>query len=480
MGDDESKPISKLYFIKKSTETMLRQGRKPVIGKIEEVNPRNIETKQEFLLDRVVKRDEVPKGKKKRQASKETKGDAQQRLTEFGKKERARRAEKREELPAVGDVAELRRKLSEKGIVAKQEKARQEIIENARKETERVAEERKTQALLALPPALERARVAIERLEPLQQAQLIALNNVAPEVSRNIVDEWARRFPASVATFATPTSSPTATPTPTPLPTLPLPSAFAPIRLPPSPSPAPSYTSVATPVPPAPVGVDVRVPDTPSNLKQLQALFKEPGRDYATLIMALDRIPSKRLEKRLQDAVDKGEITVSFERELDAIVKDKQAVGKGLSFKKKGREAKKAKKTTGGALPTIDEEGGGFFDTLKDVAKKGVEKLVEKVSDDPIGAVKKAFEMGQQAKGAYASHFGKKLGKGGKLFITKKIHKKLHAHMKKIKGGGWADAFLSGLTLPFQLASKIPIPGVQQVGQAGTGIASALGLPSLL
>ena len=46
-------------------------------------------------------------------------------------------------------------------------------------------------------------------------------------------------------------------------------------------------------------------------------------------------------------------------------------------------------------------------------------------------------------------------------------------------GAGFGDWFFKGLTAPFALASKIPLPGLQQIGQAGTKAFNAIGAPTL-
>ena len=46
-------------------------------------------------------------------------------------------------------------------------------------------------------------------------------------------------------------------------------------------------------------------------------------------------------------------------------------------------------------------------------------------------------------------------------------------------GAGFGDWFFKGLTAPFALASKVPIPGLQQIGQAGTKAFDAIGAPTL-
>ena len=62
------------------------------------------------------------------------------------------------------------------------------------------------------------------------------------------------------------------------------------------------------------------------------------------------------------------------------------------------------------------------------------------------------------------------------------VNSKEYAHKLKqhlLRGGDFGTWFFKGLTAPFEVASKLPIPGVQQIGQSGTGVAKLLGLPSL-
>jgi hypothetical protein len=121
----------------------------------------------------------------------------------------------------------------------------------------------------------------------------------------------------------------------------------------------------------------------------------------------------------------------------------------------------------------LDMEGAGFFDSLKNLVKKGAEKVVDIVKEDPIGTAKKAFELGQKAKGAYSKMFGKGLSKGGALRIPKKHQKMIHTHvmgemmrrhpeLSREKAGSFSQMFLKGLTAPFRaisMISKIPVIG---------------------
>ena len=495
---DMEKPKSKLYFIKKPTEVSLRHGRKPVIGRIKKVNPKTISKGRQQFLEKVYKRRQVPEGKKKGFIKEAVDADAQRRLTAIAQQERERRESKR--ITPVDDTETLKR-VKQKSIVGKQEQARQEVIDNARRETEKVAEQLKTTALLELPPALERARVAIQQLEPIQQAQLVALHNVAPQVSQNIVDEWARRFP----------NAPQAPPLP--------------------PAPARAVPAQPQALTQAQQLISAQIPNGGNNLRDLRLLFNVPRAQYRTVIARLDRISSAELENLLQGT--RGNLDGGFATQIEDIIRQKQGVGAGLKFKK-------GKKIKGGALadpvpapaPVLNQQdydmirqqygyypksyyvhflnqgenqgnisfynqqaiqqqinanqhliepephGAGFFsdafNKVKDLAKSGVNKLVDIVKDDPIGSAKKAFELGKQGRDEYKKHFGKK-EKGGKMFIPKKHIKAIHRHLKKVHGGGFADWFIKGLTAPFALASKInPV-----FGFGVPQLSKALGLPSL-
>ena len=125
----------------------------------------------------------------------------------------------------------------------------------------------------------------------------------------------------------------------------------------------------------------------------------------------------------------------------------------------------------GGSLDT-KEEGASFFSSLKDLGKKAISKVAEKVMEDPIGSAKKAIALGQQAREQYAKMTGKK-EKGGKMFIPKKHIKALHSYASKAHGKGFADMFIKGLITPFSAVSKlaehIPVLG-KAVGKVGMAI----------
>ena len=57
---------------------------------------------------------------------------------------------------------------------------------------------------------------------------------------------------------------------------------------------------------------------------------------------------------------------------------------------------------------------------------------------------------------------------------NKEYAQKLKQHL--LSGGGFGDWFFKGLTAPFRLASNIPLPGLQQIGQIGSNIADSLNL----
>lgn len=59
---------------------------------------------------------------------------------------------------------------------------------------------------------------------------------------------------------------------------------------------------------------------------------------------------------------------------------------------------------------------------------------------------------------------------------NEEYRQKLKQHL--LRGGGFADWFFKGLTAPFAIASKIPLPGLQQIGQLGTKVFNTIGAPT--
>jgi hypothetical protein len=118
-----------------------------------------------------------------------------------------------------------------------------------------------------------------------------------------------------------------------------------------------------------------------------------------------------------------------------------------------------------GNTPTdIDSEGSGlrgkgfFSNILKSVGKK----IIDKVKDNPIEAIKTAVDYGKQAleagkkvRDAYAAKTGQDTSEGGKLKFKKAHLIKLKNHYTKIHGAGWFDSFSQGFMLPFQALGEV-------------------------
>ena len=52
----------------------------------------------------------------------------------------------------------------------------------------------------------------------------------------------------------------------------------------------------------------------------------------------------------------------------------------------------------------------------------------------------------------------------------------VHENPEHMHAGSFGDMFFKGLTMPFRVASAIPIPGLQQIGQAGSKVFDAIGI----
>lgn len=139
-----------------------------------------------------------------------------------------------------------------------------------------------------------------------------------------------------------------------------------------------------------------------------------------------------------------------------------------------------------------DEDGSGLFSSIKDLAKKGIDKLVETVKEDPIGTAKQAFEAGKKLRELYVKRQGKeKEEKAGSLKIPKTHIKKIRKHIKDTYGGGIFDSIMKGFLTPFSIikhvtsavADAIPIPGVSDVlrglGGIGDSISNVTGVDPL-
>lgn len=145
--------------------------------------------------------------------------------------------------------------------------------------------------------------------------------------------------------------------------------------------------------------------------------------------------------RELADAVERGGVRTSadFPERIRELSRQKEERGMGLKFKK-GRKVQGGALTMGDAdaylrrarvprniyhqamSPVIEGEitdfdefkrhvamlmgeprGGGFFDSIKSLVKKGVETAVEKVKENPIETAMKAFELAKKGKEMYGA-----------------------------------------------------------------------------
>jgi hypothetical protein len=116
--------------------------------------------------------------------------------------------------------------------------------------------------------------------------------------------------------------------------------------------------------------------------------------------------------------------------------------------KKRGRPSKK-----GGAMTAagLDEKGGSIFGDIV-----------------PFGhMLGLGLEKGKKTRG--------RPKKGGAM--TAGALPMAHS-VGPLHAGSFADMFFKGLTAPFAIASKIPLPGLQQIGQVGTKAFNAIGAPT--
>jgi len=323
-------PKSKIYFVKKQTESDLMAGRKPLVGTIVEVNPKNISQRSNLINKSQVisiRRDKKPRSSNQQKA--------QQKLQQA-----IMSREQRFNLPILNPLEEqTRQNIKSKGIVAQQEQRAVDQLASQKQQTEQRVEAQKTKALLALPPALEKARLAIEGLSPQLQQQLIALQNVAPETAGRILQGWEQqqadrdRFLAQQQGAV----SPSTTSAPSPI--------------------APTFAGSPSPVKtPLQIETEEKALDTIFNLSkqpktkaektirdnQLKLLRMLSGKDtgqYGTTLRNVATMSSAQLEANYATHKKDIDENIEFYRKYrDAMFskqqeEQRQGVGKGLKFK---------------------------------------------------------------------------------------------------------------------------------------------------
>ena len=143
---------------------------------------------------------------------------------------------------------------------------------------------------------------------------------------------------------------------------------------------------------------------------------------------------------------------------LGSIIPFGNLLGLGLEDKKggvmtaAGLHKKRGRPKKGGAMTAagLDESGGSLLGSIIPFGNL-------------LGLGLQHKKRGRKAKGGAMT--------AGALPMAHSVSP-LHA-------GSFGDWFFKGLTAPFALASKIPLPGLQQIGEAGTKAFNAIGAPTL-
>ena len=152
-------------------------------------------------------------------------------------------------------------------------------------------------------------------------------------------------------------------------------------------------------------------------------------------------------------------------------------MGLGLEEKsKKGKKGKKAKKApvrrrAHKAHSMEQEEHAGSI--LGDIIPFG----------HVFGLGLKQPKRGRRVKGGLISGAGVSGGvmSAAGLHTPKQLSSPLRGHSvhenpEHMHAGSFGDMFFKGLTMPFRIASAIPIPGLQQIGTAGSKVFDAIGI----
>lgn len=149
----------------------------------------------------------------------------------------------------------------------------------------------------------------------------------------------------------------------------------------------------------------------------------------------------------------------------------------GLGLEEKGKKAKKGKKATKAKkapkrhrapkVPAMEQEeqAGSIFG---DIIPFG----------HMLGLGLETPKRGRRVKGGVIS--GGVMSAAG-LHTPKQLSSPLRGHSvhenpEHMKAGSFGDMFFKGLTMPFRLASSVPIPGLQQIGTVGSKVFDALGI----
>lgn len=204
-------------------------------------------------------------------------------------------------------------------------------------------------------------------------------------------------------------------------------------------------------------------------MKKIAEAWRASGHSKNTTSKTKTKMTHKRTKAKEEGAGLFGSIG-------DAVDSVGSLFGFGLE-KKKGRG--RPRKAKGGAMAGSNPATWGppfnyNKDDNKDKKKPEEGAGLFGSSGDAVDGVASLFGLGLEKK--------KGRGRPKKHTSSDLTHDELMKvisyarRMKQVKGGGFLDSFVKGLTLPFKVASVLPIPGLQQIGQAGTGVANMLGI----
>ena len=446
-------PTTKLYFVKKPTMSSGDFGREPRIGEMRTVTvkgrPRKIKEApaDEEIITREDKLNKLMAGER---ARRKAQIGSQKKLDALSKRARKRAEKLSKPVELLPFEEEARKKLLAKTFAAQAEAKRKEEEQKKKDDEEKAKVEAQRQAILSIPQLLGRQQASIQSLQTPLQQNLMALQRVAPEVA----DELRKTL---------------------------------------------------LPEKEGDVMRDLfREPEVkePTESEAMKSRAEVAAREIVRKVVEDEGVTSKqKVAARVKELLG----TDRMPKGVNDMISEKlgkKPKGKGLSFQETTTPGVGRKGISGGALTAtqvtnhintnwthpdpveiqnmithlwdmgvntsseIDNilsnrqgwtpnphramyKGGGFFSSIKNLAKSAASKIVDVVKEDPVGAAKKAFEVAKQAKEQYHNL----TGKGGKLPIRhqRMFMKELEKHKGTVGGslfGELVHGFTGALTAP--------------------------------
>lgn len=385
-------PTTKLYFVKKPTLSSGGFGREPRIGEMRTVKGRARKIKEAPADEEVI----TNEGKLNRLMARERTRRAAQIGSQKKLEAVAARARKRAEKlfkPVELDpfAEQARQKIRSKTFAAQAEAKVQREKDQEENLTRSRENAKQREAILAIPQLLGRQEASIQSLQTPLQQNLMALQRVAPEVA----DELRKTLL------------------------------------------------------PEKEGDEMRglfrEPEVkePTESEAMKSRAEVAAREIVRKVVDEEGITSKaKVAARVKELLGAGRMPKGVNDMIsEKLGKKPKAKGKGLSFQETTTSGKGRKGIS----------GGGFFSSIKNLAKSAASKIVDVVKEDPVGAAKKAFEVAKQAKEQYHNL----TGKGGKLPIRhqRMFMKELEKHKGTVGGslfGELVHGLTGGLTAPIR------------------------------